>query len=139
MKKQLTFEDVCKQLKKNKDFSDIIDNLSVLSGATILLLGLRSANGDISAFLNALMIKDQLVNIGKCILSKIIKAKSNECDKRVNQIQWAYSIIYYTAYFDVLDEQMPEHIRKAIALSLNEKKIFFRTHYWRKAKEKICQ
>ena len=66
----------------------------------------------------------QLIDIGKCILSKIIKGKSNECDKRIIQIQWAYSVIYYTSYFDVLDEQMPAHIRRAIALSLNEKKAF---------------
>lgn len=125
MKKQLTFEDVCKQLKKNKDFSDVIDDLSVLSGATILLLGVRSASGDISAFLNALIVKDQLIDIGKCILSKIIKGKSNECDKRITQIQWAYSVIYYTSYFDVLDEKMPAHIRRAIALSLSEKKSIF--------------
>ncbi|MCM1154972.1 MAG: hypothetical protein NC392_06380 [Roseburia sp.] len=123
--KQLTFDDVCKQLKKNNEFNEISDGLSALSGAAILLLGIRSANGDISAFLNALTIKDELVRIGSCILDKIIKDKSNEYDKRIHQIQWAYSMIYYTAFFDVLDEQMPLQMRKSIALSLKEKETLF--------------
>ena len=123
--KQLTFEEVCKQLKENKDYGEMLAGLNALSGATILLLGVRSASGDISAFLNALVIKDELIKIGKCILDKIIKEKNNECDKRVDQMQWAYSMIYYTAFFDVLDEQMPEQMRKEIGLSLEEKKGIF--------------
>lgn len=134
--KQLTFDNVCRQLKKNKDFNEVLDGLSALSGATILLLGLKCASGDISAFLNALMIKDQLINIGKCILNKIIEGKTNEYDKRINQMQWAYSIIYYTAFFDVLDEQMPEEMRKVIGLSLGEKKnIFQDADFEKKEKE----
>ena len=123
--KQLTFDDVCKQLKRNTNFSEMFDGLNALSGAAILLLGIRSASGDVSAFVNALAIKDQLTNIGKCILDKIIKEKTNECDKRIKQMQWAYSIIYYTAFFDVLDEQMPKQMREAIRLSLEEKKGIF--------------
>lgn len=123
--KQLTFKDVCSKLQKDKNFNEICDDLSALSGATILLLGAKGASGDISAFLNALTIKDQLIDIGKNVLDKIINKKTNECDKRINQMQWAYSVIYYTAFFDVLDEQMPKEMRKAIDLSLKEKKAIF--------------
>lgn len=123
--KQLTFKDVCNKLKKDKSFNGICDDLNALSGATILLLGARGASGDISAFLDALTIKDQLIDIGKNVLDKIINKKTNECDKRINQMQWAYSVIYYTAFFDVLDEQMPKEMRKAIDLSLKEKKAIF--------------
>lgn len=130
--KQLTFDNVCKQLNKNKDFNEMLDGLGALSGATILLLGLKGVSGNISAFLNALTIKDQLINIGKCILNKILEGKTNEYDKRINQMQWAYSIIYYTAFFDVLDEQMPEETRKKIGLSLGEKESIFQNADFRK-------
>ncbi len=123
--KKITFENVCKQLRENSNFKEILDDLNAFSGAVILLLGIRSTSGDISAFLNALMIKDQLINIGKRILDKVTTKKTNEYDKRIDQIQWAYSIIYYTAFFDVLDEQMPLHVRDKIKLTLNEKKDIF--------------
>lgn len=76
------------------------------------------------------MVKDQLINIGKRILDKIVTEKTIECDKKMEQMQWAYSMIYYTAFFDVLDEQLPEQIRKTIKLSVDEKKYIYQIADW---------
>lgn len=128
--KKLSFDHICKQLKGNHNLVGIADDLNALLGAVILLLGVKNISGDISVFLNALMVKDQLINIGKRILDKIVTEKTIECDKKMEQMQWAYSMIYYTAFFDVLDEQLPEQIRKTIKLSVDEKKYIYQIADW---------
>ena len=116
---------VCEQLKEKNEFVDRIDDINVLSGAAILLLGLKYSGNNISKFLDALTIKDELISIGKRILDALLRNRTNECDKRLHLMKWAYSIIYYTAFFDVLDEQIPKRIRDSIELSLKEKKGIF--------------
>lgn len=122
---ELTFNLVCKQLKKDKSYGDIIEKVNVLSGAAIIFLGTRAVSGDISAFVNALAIKDELINITKCIIEKIVGNKTNKYDERLDLIRWSYSIIYYTSFFDVLDEKLPENIRKSLELKVKEKEHIF--------------
>lgn len=123
--KKLTFQMVCEQLKEKSEFADRVDDINVLSGASILMLGLKYSGNNISIFLDALTIKDELVSVSKRILDALLRNRTNECDKRMHLMKWAYSIIYYTAFFDVLDEQIPKRIRDSIALSLKEKKGIF--------------
>lgn len=116
---------MCEQLKKNSEFVDRVEDINAVSGAAILLLGLKYSGKNISIFLDALTIKDEITDIGKRILDALLQNKTNECNKRMNLMKWAYSIIYYTAFFDVLDEQLPKRIRDSIKLSLKEKKGIF--------------
>ena len=136
--KQLTFESVCKQLKKENVYKDIVEKLDAISGATILLLGVKGIGNQVNLFLDALTVKDELINIGKSVIERIIENKTNVYDKRINLMKWAYSIIYYTAFFDVLDEQLPKEIREGIALTLNEKKdIFEKAEFGEKGKKGV--
>ena len=66
--KQLTFESVCKQLKKENVYKDIVEKLDAISGATILLLGVKGIGNQVNLFLDALTVKDELINIGKSVI-----------------------------------------------------------------------
>ncbi|MBE5980799.1 MAG: hypothetical protein E7249_16995 [Paenibacillaceae bacterium] len=134
---ELTFELVCKQLKKDKKYGDIVEKINVLSGAAIVLLGVRGVNGDVSAFVNALSIKDELINIAKCIIEKMIENKTNKYDERLDLIQWSYTMIYYTSFFDILDEKLPEDIRESLQLKVKEKKHLFSESVL-SAQQKVC-
>lgn len=118
---QLTFEHVIKQLKKQENSENFLNNINVISGGLILFLGLNIPSANIDSFINALAIKDELINIGKNLVNSVMQRKSNEYDKRYEQIKWTYSMIYYTAYFDILDEKLPKKIRNRIALTSKER------------------
>lgn len=123
--KQLTFDGVCKQLKKEASFKDLSKNIDVLSSAAIILLGLKSATGDITAFVDILAVKDAFCKTADMIIDKIVGSDINTCEKRMCVVKWAYAMIYYTAFFDVLDKKLPADIRKKLALSYQEKKSIF--------------
>lgn len=137
--KQLTFAEVCKQLKKEDNLKEVIDGVNVLSSAAIILLGARVAGGDMSVFVNALAVKDQLISIGATVLHKILIEKTTDCERRIKLIKWSYSVIYYTAYFDVLDENLPVEIRERINLSIKEKKEIFEDAEKTKGKESTSE
>jgi len=119
--KQLTFQSLCTQLKDHHGFNDGAEDLNTLIGAVSSLLGDASTDG-FTSFIKALAEKDKLISLCGTVLQKILDQKPEDYSGRVDQMREAYGTLCFTAFFDELDEQLPDSIRKAVSLSLSEKK-----------------
>lgn len=123
---KLTFDNVCKQLKKEAPFQDILDGLDILATGALFFMGLQNPTADsIGNFANVLAVKDQLKEIGAIVLNKLLDCKTDEYSERMKVVKQAYAMIYYTAFFDVLDEELPRDIRESLSLSTKEKNAIF--------------
>ena len=116
---QLTFQSLCKRLKEKPAFGSYMGNMNTLIGAVACLAG-GPVTGDIVAFIKALAEKEKLFDLGKIAMSAILDQKPQDYSGRVEQMEEAYGIIYFTAFFDELDHQLPDNIRKSIELSQRE-------------------
>ena len=122
--KQLTFNGLCKQLKKKPSLSENVDVLNTLFDAAALLLG-DTATGNVAGFIHTVAEKDKLINLGRIVLQKILDQQPEDYMTRVVQMKEAYGLIYFTAFFDTLDHDLPDNIRKIINLSLKERENIF--------------
>lgn len=122
--KQLTFKVLCKHLKKKPSLSENVDVLSTLFDAAALLLG-DTATGNVAGFIHTVAEKDKLIDLGRIVLQKILDQKPEDYMTRVIQMKEAYGLIYFTAFFDTLDHDLPDNIRKIINLSLKERENIF--------------
>lgn len=122
--KQLTFNTLCKHLKKKPSLSENADVLKTLFGAAALLLG-DAATGNAACFIRTVAEKDKLIDLGRIVLHKILDQKPEDYMTRIDQMKEAYGLIYFTAFFDALDHDLPDNIRKIINLSLKEKENIF--------------
>lgn len=122
--KQLTFNGLCKHLKKKPSLSENVDVLSTLFDVAALLLG-DTATGNVAGFIHTVAEKDKLINLGRIVLQKILDQQPEDYMTRVVQMKEAYGLIYFTAFFDTLDHDLPDNIRKIINLSLKERENIF--------------
>lgn len=122
--KQLTFKVLCKHLKEKPSLSENVDVLSTLFDAAALLLG-DTATGNIAGFIHTVAEKDRLIDLGRIVLQKILDQKPEDYMTRIIQMKEAYGLIYFTAFFDTLDDDLPDNIRKIINLSLKERENIF--------------
>ncbi len=122
----LTFQSLCKNLKGKPSFSNNIEDLNTLIGAVASLTG-DPAAGSISIFIKVLAEKEKLIDLGKSVLDKILSQKPIDYSGRVDQMKAAYGTIYFTAFFDELDQKLPKDIRCSIQLSQKEKNML--SHY----------
>lgn len=118
---QLSFQSLCKKLRNSSFFGTSADDLNTLMGAIASLLGDPAAGG-VSAFVKALAEKEKLISLGKTVLDRICAQKPVEYSGRVDQMKAVYGMICYTAFFDTLDQQLPDSIRCSIQISPEEKK-----------------
>lgn len=122
--KKLTFQSLYKGLKGKPPLSIIAEDLSILFGAVVSLIG-NPAASSITAFITALAEKDKLINLGKTVLNAILNQQPIDYSGRVEQMKEAYGTIFFTAFFDELDQKLPDNIRQSIQLSLSEKQSIF--------------
>ena len=124
--KQMTFNSLCKKLKRKSSFNCNAEDLNTLIGAVESLIG-DSAEGSVTAFIKALAEKDKVISLGKSVLDAILSQLPVDYSGRVNQMKEAYGTIFFTSFFDELDQQLPDNIRRSIQLSLKEKQSLFHT------------
>lgn len=126
--KQLTFKALCKHLKEKPALSESADVLKTLFGSAALLLG-DTATGNVAGFIRAVAEKDKLIDLGRIGLQKILDQKPEDYTTRIDRMREAYSLIYFTAFFDTLDQDLPDNIRKSINLSMKEKEDIFQESF----------
>jgi hypothetical protein len=66
--------------------------------------------------LELLNVKDRLVNLGKTVVDFIASKQEPNYIERSGQIRAAYALICYTAYFDVLGDELSTNVRKKLKL-----------------------
>lgn len=124
--KQMNFQTLCKGLKGKPSLSTIAEDISTLTSAIALLTGNPVTEG-ITAFIKTLAQKEKLIDLGKKVLNAILAQRPTDYSGRIEQLKEAYGTIFFTAFFDELDQQMPVNIRRSIQLSLQEKQDLFHT------------
>lgn len=122
--KQFTFHSLCRKLQSKSSFNDHTGDFNTLTGAIASLID-DSAEDGCAAFIRTLAEKEKLINLGSTVLKWILDQVPDDYSGRIEQMEEAYGIIYFTAFFDELDARLPKNIRKNIQLSLNEKQHLF--------------
>ena len=119
MPKDITFKEVCNFIKN--DDGELIDATGNLLGAAILCSPIVFGTAALPA-LGLLGAKNELIALGKSLLSKITSKEETDYLSRMRRMEIAYGLICYTAFFDALDRTLPDDLRKEIALQLEDKK-----------------
>lgn len=91
-------------------------------GAIASLIG-DPVTDSIVSFIKSLAENAKLTQLGHTVLNVILDQVPDDYSGRVEQMEEAYGIIYFTAFFDELDTRLPKNIRRNIQLSLNEKQL----------------
>lgn len=117
--KRITFQSLCRELREKPSFNEVTNELKILADAVALFTGHPSA-GVASLFLETLSQKDKLAKTGGAVRNKIIGQSPKGFSGRVEQMQEAYGMICFTAFFDELDACLPDDIRDSIQLNLQE-------------------
>lgn len=127
--KGFTFNDLCAMLEsdsseKNSSLSENAEAIKTLIGSAAVLLG-DTATGNVAGFIRAVSEKEKLIDLGRIVLQKILDKKPVNYVTKFDQMKEAYGLIYFTAFFDSLDHELPDDIRSSINLSLKEKEAIF--------------
>lgn len=122
MVKDYHFKDIEKYLKKDTDIgNDILDAFKSLSDAAIIFSPIIFGP-QFLIMLELLDVKDRLFDLGQKVYNFIAQKIELDYIDRMEQIEAAYALICYTAYFDVLQEALPSSVRRKIKLKLEKKK-----------------
>ncbi len=114
----LTFKEVCDFIKK--DEPKLLEGVDKLLGLAAICAPLALGPAGI-ALLPLITAKNELVKIGKAVFESVTGKKEEDYAALFDRMRIAYGLITYTAFFDSLDEQLPDKLRKQIALLASEK------------------
>ena len=121
MIKDYRFKDIEKYLKKDaKVGEDVLDAFSKLADAAIIFSPI-AFGPQFLPVLGLLDVKDRLVGLGKTVVGFIASKQESNYIERTEQIRAAYALICYTAYFDVLQDELPANVRKKLKMKYEKK------------------
>ena len=119
----LSFGDVCKLLKKE------FDGDPALIGAVESLLGMATVCSfpcldpvTISAVLPVFTVGNEVTKLGRKVFAKLTGKKDSDYLQRYDRMQLAYTLIVFTAFFGVVDEEVPKSLRDKLRITPEEKK-----------------
>jgi hypothetical protein len=118
MPKELTFKEVYNFLKQ--DDTPLVEGADQLLGLAIVCSPVVFGTPALSA-LTLLRPKNELIKLGKNLLKKVTRKKDKDYLARVERMRMAYGLICYTAFFEALDNMLPNDLRKALDLKESEK------------------
>jgi len=118
MSLDLTFKQVCAFIEK--DQPKLVDTVDKLLGLTFVCAPAVFGPAGL-VFLPLLGVKNQLIELGKSVFDLFSRKKDADYLARQKRMEVAYVLICYTAFFDALDVQLPENLRRQIALTHSEK------------------
>lgn len=122
MIKDYRFKDIEKYLKKDTEVGkEILDAFESLSDAAIIFSPIIFGP-QFLPMLELLDVKDRLYELGHKVYDFIAQKVELDYLDRTEQIRAAYALICYTAYFDVLQDALPNTVRKKLKLKFEKKK-----------------
>jgi len=122
MIKDYRFKDIEKYLKKDNEVGkEILDAFESLSDAAIIFSPIIFGP-QFLPILELLDVKDRLFSLGHKVYDFIAQKVEVDYLDRMEQIKAAYALICYTAYFDVLQDVLPNTVRKKLKLEFAKKK-----------------
>lgn len=122
MIKDYNFKDIEKYLKGDANIGkDILDAFEDLSNAAIIFSPIFFGP-QFLPMLELLDVKDRLFNLGHKVYDFIAQKIEMDYIDRTEQMRAAYALICYTAYFDVLQDVLPNDVRRKLKLKFEKKK-----------------
>ncbi|NQZ10009.1 MAG: ATP-binding protein, partial [Algicola sp.] len=115
MVKDLTFSTVCDFIKN--DDGELIDTVDSLLGVGIVC-AVASVGPTVAPLL---AVKNALVKAGEKLLTKMTAKKEDDYIARMQRMEMAYGLICFTAFFEALDNSLPDDLREIIALTPENK------------------
>jgi hypothetical protein len=126
---ELSFKWVCEYIKK--DEPTVINAVDKLLGLTMICS--PAFSGPAGAVLLPLLgVKDELVKLGKAVFETVVQKHDRHYIARQERMQAAYGLLCFTAFFEALDRQLPEELRRRIAITPADK-----LHILRKARKAV--
>ena len=121
MIKDYKFKNIEKYLKKDvENGHEILDIFSSLTDAAIIFSPIIFGP-QLLPLLELLDVKDKLFNLGHKVFDFISQKIEPNYLERMEQIEAAYALICYTAYFDSLNELIPRKTIKLLKKYYNDK------------------
>lgn len=121
MIKDYSFKDIEKYLKKDSEVgNEILDAFNSLADAAIIFTPIV-LGPQFLPLLELLDVKDRLFDLGNKVYNYISKKIETDYIDRISQIEAAYALICYTAYFDVFQDALPKKVQKELKLKLENK------------------
>lgn len=122
MIKDYRFKDIEIYLKKDTEVGkEILDAFESLSDAAIIFSPIIFGP-QFLPMLELLDVKDRLFSLGHKVYDFIAQKVELDYLDRTEQIRAAYALICYTAYFDVLQDALPNTVRRKLKLKFEKKK-----------------
>ena len=120
MVRDLSFKDVYKFIKA--DDPSFIDAADKLLGLGLILspLALGLPLEATASVLGLIEAKNELIKLGKDLFEKVTKRKDEDTLAKQERMRVAYGLICYTAFFEAIDQVMPE-IKNPLGLQPEEK------------------
>lgn len=112
MQLEFTFRDVCNFIKKDEpSLITAVDNLlGLILVCSPLMVGPQGL-----MLLPLITAKNELIKLGKSIYDKFVTKDDADFMARQKRMEAAYALICYLAFFEALDQQLPEILRKKLS------------------------
>ena len=121
MNLDLTFKDICSAIKaQERDDPKLIEAVDKLLGLALICSPIILGPAAV-ALLPTLAVKNEIIKIGKEVFEKLTKRREADYLKRQETMQLVYGLLVFTAFFDAIDEKLPQSLRDEIALIEPEK------------------
>lgn len=120
-KELITFKWVYDNLRRKEGMKERLGDLKLLFELTGLFLGNPDGNA-IEAVIDVLAEKKGVIDATERVLEVVKNLEEPVYKDRVEKMRFAYGLLYYTAFFDALDGNMPDNIRKKLKPLPNEQR-----------------
>ena len=124
---KVSFAEVRALASKERWDKDLIDGLDKFLGVAILLAPAVLGPVGVAA-LNLLQPKDELVKLGRAAANRFAASTVSEFVARHQRLTAAYCLMTYTAFFEALDEEMPEFTKDVAITDYERNAIIRRAH-----------
>lgn len=124
--KPIKFKTIYSKLEKKAGLGDYLDDLKLILDFAGVFLG-NASGATIGMVISALAEKTVVIDAGKRLLEKVKNLQEPSYNDRIDKMQISYALIYYTAFFDAMDDTMPSEIRDRIKLISSEQRQIFNT------------
>ena len=125
MDRTLTFTDLFKKLSTSKTTPEsVVKDAKLFFEIATCIFGGPTATG-VAAIITVISEKGKLFDAATRLIEKIHERKDGGYVGYIDRMSEAYAVICFSAYFDTLNKNLPQEIRKSIALTEKEKALFF--------------
>ena len=108
----VTFDEVCAFLRKDAPQDPkLLSAVDRVLGLTLICLQ-STVSPAVALLLPSLEVKGELMQLGRWMFETLTRKSEKEYNARLRRIHVAHCLLVYTSFFEALDGQLPDHLRK---------------------------